>query len=333
MLPTRDHLRETATTLKNLYYLTQNLRDEGRKFIHEMEQLVEAVTDSDMPKVLTELESEIKHFKGLVGCTLTNQEIDKAVRWLTSQGDGYVSLPKWHIEKGFAKYDWVFSRWLHIPLHAYVQFDSNVDNPSPYRIFLLEERIFRDVKTLWKKILELASDGSDFRTRDPDAQQDLSSYLRIISGVIFDFLEAYLNGLAFQCFRKFHNKLPLDEHDLLCERDSKTKKVRFVSFEKKVTEYPKLYGKYLGKTVDLDSDTDALYLCEEGKRLRDSLTHPSAFINWESNEPSKVQMVGGVALDQVKKILSSAVNFVRKVEIALGHDTSLSAPWLTIEGL
>lgn len=329
----RDRLREAAATLKNLYYLTQNLSSEGRSFIEEIEQLIENVDESYMPEILADLEAETDHFKRLVGCILTNEEIGRVVEWVTSQGDAYISLPKWHIDKGFTKYNWVFPRWPHIPLHAYVQFDSNLDNPSPYRIFLLEERLFRDLKLLWKRANDLASDGCNFRTRNPDAQQDLSSYLRIMVGVIFDFLEAYLNGLAFECFRRFHDKLPLPEHDLLCERDSATKKTRFVSFERKMKKYPKLYGKYLGQIVNFDSDTDRLFLCDKGKSLRDALTHPSTFINRESDEPPKFQLVAGLTLEQVKKVLVSAVSFVRKVEVALGHDPSLSVPWLEVEGL
>jgi len=225
MAPTRDHLRETLATLKNLYYLAQNLRGEGRSFIQDMERLVEEVNECDIPNLLRNVEASKGEFKEWVGCILPDAEINRAVVQMTTLGDGYASFPKWHIEKGFTKYESVFPRWPHVPLHGYVQFDSNIDNPSPYRIFLLEERIFRDVNMLWKKISELTSDGKDIRTREHTAQQDLSSYLRIITGTIFDFLEAYLNGLAFECFRKFHDKLPLAEHDLLCERDSATKKL------------------------------------------------------------------------------------------------------------
>jgi len=61
-------------------------------------------------------------------------------------------------------------------------------------------------------------------------------------------------------------------------------------------------------------------LWENGKLLRDAITHPSAFLNWESDEPSKIQLIAGITKEQVKKVLVSAVNFVRKVEAALGHD-------------
>lgn len=329
---TRDDVRQAVIRLKNLYFLGQNLRGEGRDLIQQMEQVAERVEEKDFAKFIQDLEGARREFAEQVGCKLSDEEIDKAVRWLTTSGDGYISLPKWHIEKGFSKFDSIFPRWPHVPLHAYVQFDSNINNVSPYRIFLLEERIFRDVNMLWKNICSLVDDGQDLRTREPKAQQDLSSYLRLISGAIFDFLEAYLNGLAFECFRKFHDKLSLSEHDLLCERDSQTKKTRFLSFERKMKEYPKLYGKYLGKNTTFDSDADAIFLCENGKLLRDAITHPSAFINWDSSEPTKVQLVGGITHEQVSKVLKSALNFVSKSEAALGHDP-LRLALSNIEGL
>ena len=326
----REELNRVVERLHNLYYLTQNLRDEGRQFIDHLRKLAIAVPDSEVPAVLAEAQAQLSHYKRLVGCRLSDEEIDKAVKWLTSQGDGYVSLPKWHIEKGFDNFAFVFPRWPHIPLHAYVQFDSNVENESPSKIFVAEERLFRDVKLLWRQINQLVGDGQTFRTRDEANQQDLSSYLRIIVGVIYNFLEAYLNGMAFDCFREFHDKLALEDHGLVAEWDSANKRPRFVSFERKLKEYPKVCGKYRGKELAFDAAPDVQYLAEEGKRLRDSLIHPSPYINFESKKPPKIQMIAGVTYEQVKKLLSTSIEYVHKVEVALGHDIAKTVPWLKL---
>ncbi len=327
----REELIRAVERLHNLYYLTQNLRDEGRQFIGRLRKLAAAIPDGEVHAVLADVQAECTHYKKLVGCRLSDEEIDKAIKWLTAQGDGYVSLPKWHIEKGFDNFAFVFPRWPHMPLHAYVQFNSNVENESPCKIFVAEERLFRDVKLLWRQINQLVNDGQTFRTRNEADQQDLSSYLRIMVGVIYNFLEAYLNGLAFDCFREFHDKLALEDHDLIAEWDSTNRRARFVSFERKLKEYPKVCGKYRGKEVDFQADPNVQYLVGEGKQLRDSLTHPSPYINFESEKPPKMQMIAGVTYEQVKKLLFAAIEYVSKVEVVIGHEITKSVPWLKVE--
>ena len=65
------------------------------------------------------------------------------------------------------------------------------------------------------------------------------------AGVVaaINFMEAYLHGLAFDCFRLHHDSLQLDEHDILGEWDSKKKRIRFVDFRKKVFKYPGIIGR------------------------------------------------------------------------------------------
>src|SRR5207244_9696910 len=87
--------------------------------------------DDNLKDAVESIQSHIEAVKESVGCKLSDDEINKAVQWLTSAGDGYVCLSKRHIEKGFDNYAWVFPRWPHIPGHAYVQFDSNIDGESP----------------------------------------------------------------------------------------------------------------------------------------------------------------------------------------------------------
>ena len=172
------------------------------------------------------LQSHIKEVKELVGCKLSDNGINEAVKWLTSAGDGYVCLSKRHIERGFENYAWVFPRWPHIPGHACVQFDSNVDGESPRKIFLAEQMLFSDVRLLWSHIARLSSDGKTWKMREDALQQDLSSYMRLVAAAIYHFLEAYLNGIAYNCFQDFHDSLDIADHDMLAEWNHHTRRTR-----------------------------------------------------------------------------------------------------------
>jgi hypothetical protein len=66
----------------------------------------------------------------------------------------------------------------------------------------------------------------------------------------------------------------------------------------------------------------------DGKHLRDGLTHPSPYVNHDTEDPGKIIRIIGITIEQVQSLLSAAVRYVRAVEVGLGHDPSRSVPWL-----
>ena len=44
-----------------------------------------------------------------------------------------------------------------------------------------------------------------------------------------------------------------------------------------------------------------------------------------------MQVLSGITPEQIQRLLFASIEYVRKVEIALGHDVSRSAPWLKID--
>jgi len=103
---------------------------------------------------------------------------------------------------------------------------------SPYALFVAEEQLFDDAKLIWDHIQAIVTDSKNFRTRPKGNQKALYSYMRTLPTVIYHFLEAYLNGIAYNCFHDFHSSLKLEDHDLLAEWDSTKRRSRFVPFEK-----------------------------------------------------------------------------------------------------
>ncbi|MFH1124173.1 MAG: hypothetical protein V1758_11010, partial [Pseudomonadota bacterium] len=135
------------------------------------------------------------------------------------------------------------------------------------------------------------------------------------------------------CFHSFHDKMELADHDLLAERDSKNRRTRFVSFERKLKEYPVICGKYQGQKIDLQRDENVECLINEGKDLRDGLTHPSPFLSPNNLTLDKVLANIAIKPDQVKKVFRAAGKYVWKVEEVLGHEPKKTTPWLQLEFL
>ncbi|MCE5282754.1 MAG: hypothetical protein LLG93_11690 [Deltaproteobacteria bacterium] len=260
---------------------------------------------------------------------MSDDQIRRLVQQMTTGAMGYINLPKWYIDRYiFKKFIRVFPRWPHIPLHALVQYDTRLEADSPYSILVVEEMLFDEAVLMWQNVSRILSDGLDFRTRHKEVQRELQTFLRAALTATYRFLEAYLNGLAYDCFYMFHDGIDIEDHDALGEWNSKSKKIRHVSFERKLRIYPEICGKYLEKAVDFSDDPDADTLLVEGKALRDGLTHPSPFVDPKTQEFEKVVANISIKPEQVKRILLAACKYTKRIEIMLGRDPARSVPWL-----
>ena len=331
----RKKLLQEIDKLRNLYFLLQNLRGNGKTYIQNLYSDAKGIPRGKIPECLDSLRIEISEIKQRVGCRLTDAQIAKIVREMTvAQGKGYAYIYKRYIDKNwFTIYSEVFPRWSHIPGHALVVFDTDIEGNSPFAILLAEEQLFRDAKLIWDHIREIIQDGKDFKTRKKEKQRDLYSYMRTLATVTFHFLEAYLNGIAHNCFQNYHDSLAIEDHDLLSEWDSKEKRQRFVPFEKKLKKYPIICGKYLGRKLSIKADQHLDFLLTEGKAIRDAFTHPTPYTNKLSKDPSKTYRMLTTSPDQLKMLLESTIIYVQRIEKALGHDISQSVPWLQVDGL
>ncbi len=330
----RDQVISAIDTLECFFFLLQALDDHHRSHIAEFREASSALPKHLLRRLLNDVRRDIGRVRRETKCLISDEEVRSWVKSITSKGDAYVYLPKWYIDRSlFGNYARVFPRWPHIPLHALVVFDTKMASKSPSGLFVAEDILFDDVKVLWVQVKEIVSDGKDFRSRDRSLQRRLHSYLRLCATGVYPFLEAYINGVAFACFQGFHSELALADHDFLAEWDSSKRRGRFVSFERKVTDYPAICARYVNRNVNLKDHPSTLFLLGEGKLLRDSLTHPSPYINFETGDLGKIARLITINTDQVLRLITAACEYVLLVEKALGRDPGQSMPSLKYDFL
>ena len=331
--PDGDDVRKELTAaidqLEAIYFLTQSLwHPDPREHIHSLRRGAEELPASTLRRFLPHVHEDIRGAKDHYGCTLTDRELMETLRLVTEQArPGFVYLPKTQIARWFTKYEAAFPRWPHMPPHTYVMFLKDISAPSPYMVFIPEAAIFDDAVLMWDHVKEILTDGKDFASREPSQQRRLHSYLRTGLTVVFHFLEAYLNGLAYQCVYDHFDRLSADDRELLTERNAAKGRVRFVSFDRKMREYPSLYAKYGGKEAPPADSAEIQLLIGEGKMVRDSLTHPAPYLD-ESGEPAKLRRLLTVSGDLLRSVLQAAHQWVLVTEQALRGDPALTAPWL-----
>jgi len=270
-------------------------------------------------KLLHELAKEIKDIRAQASAIAEDGEYRELLATARKQS-GRSYLSKLFIDaRLFSHYERVFIRWPHIKPHALVVFDTTTMEDLMY-VLEVEGSLFNDIRLLLAKSQEAHKGIENFRDRAPKDQKNLQTYLRTVVTAVFHFIEAYLNGLAYDCFQLHHGQLDIEDHDLLGEWDSDRNRTRYVPFNKKLFRYPVVVGRAEGKRIDPSGCKAAHILATDGKRLRDALTHPSYYIDPKTQSQQKLHFMTGVNLLLVEQLFEAAKEYVGFVESSLGKD-------------
>lgn len=322
------NILQSLDTLEAIYFLTQSLEGQVLQDITRIRTSLHALSRQQRADLLATIKRDIKALRAHYAAIAPDSKFRELLADARAR-PGYAYLPKIFIErKLFRHYEKVFPRWPHIGEHAFVIFDGQ-SNRSMRQIFTLEGALYSDIRSLLA-CAERARKGiedKDFRERTKEDQLGLLAHLRLVATAVFHFLEAYLNGLAYDCFQRHHDKVSIAEHDLLAEWDSKKKRRSFLRFETKIFQYPSIIAKMSGIKLDLSGVKATRLLIDYGKKLRDAVTHPSAYVDPQSGKQEKFALVVTISLPIVEKLLAAAREYVLAVEQRLGRDPKMTMPW------
>jgi hypothetical protein len=256
-----DKILRAIDTLEALYFLTESLEVHQER-IQMIRREFRRLPKDERKELLDEGQAEVADIRGQSGAIAPNTTFRRLLADARRQ-PGLAYLPKIFIDaKLFRHYDKVFRRWPHVKHHALVIFDGQT-NRATHQFFELEGALFGDARLLLDRCREAHKNVSNFRKRHPEDQRNLHSYLRSLTTVIFHFIEAYLNGLPYDCFQVYHDSLSIADHDLLAEWNSKEKRTKYVPLEKKIFRYPVVVAKAEGKSINLSGSKAAHLLASE----------------------------------------------------------------------
>jgi len=217
--------------------------------------------------------------------------------------------------------------WGSLPPHLRVAVYCNrvvPDQFPEFDYFLPEATLYEDMALAYNKAIELEP---ELPGRAERAEKEFYLYLRTSLLSAFYFVEAYLNGIAFDFHYRKARTLPTQISDLLLEWDSQNRRQTFVSFERKVKEYPKIIMGAKLPPLTISNCPSLALLLGNAKEYRDSIVHQSPKITDVAQGATKVRMMLELRLPQVTEIVDAAVDFVIKLNGALGAE-AFPIPWL-----
>jgi hypothetical protein len=319
-------VRSHVETLEAIYFLVQHL-DENSSRLRRILLALPDLSRANRLDLRDELRGELRWVNDEVGGFAPGREYRELYKKIREY-EGYYYLDKIFVEKRlFTGYARVFPRWPHMKEHAAIIFDGKQEKGLG-QVFELEGQCLRDARGLLKRAVDAEKGISDFRKRAHEDQTEVLMFARSALLAAMTFVEAYLHGVAYDCFHRYHDKLPIEDHDLLAEWNSVKKRRSFVDFKDKVFSYPVIVARARGLTVDLSGLKPAHALIDYAKEFRDALVHPSQFVDPKTGDQSKFMVLVGVNARIARMVVDDATAYAEAVEKAIGNDPRLSAPWL-----
>jgi len=323
---------EVATaleTLEALYFFTQGVKDESAAHLEKIRAIYEYLLPSGYPKLVDDLNRDIQGIRDHYGALAPDDFYRSLLREAhDADGKGLVYISKLRLARElFSRYENAIVRWPHIKLHSFVIFEPKVGFQNA--MFEIDGQLFHDAQFLLYKARAAQGTATSQRELPYTRHRALHTLLRSIVSALFTFVEAYLNGIAFDCFQAHHDDLELDDHDFLGEWNSAKKQRKFVKFDDKVFGYPRVIAKAKGlPTVDLSGFQPAHRIIQDGKELRDAITHPSAQYDPHDRTQKKMTLLAGLKLPEMEALYQDICAYVQFVEEVIGYEPKESVPWL-----
>jgi hypothetical protein len=222
--------------------------------------------------------------------------------------------------------------WKQVPPHLQLQVGLDwVTDPKQvaFHYLLPEAMLYEDMAMAYNLAVEGQHALDRFRNKPGGDPEVKKHHLMLRTAVLsaYYFVEAYLNGIAFDYHFRNKHALAAAQRDLLLEWDSVKNKQMFVSFERKMKEYPKLMLGAQHPPLTIGNCASMSKLLGDAKELRDAIVHQSPKFSESEIGSKKIALMIGIEIDQVTPIVDAAIGFVRQLNADLGpHGINLD--WL-----
>jgi hypothetical protein len=244
---------------------------------------------------------------------------------------GQLQMPKFLIDSQmFGRFGGDTKGWQKYPHHAYIALDFEgafkVGGPEYY---LPEAALYEDMCAAFN----LAMESQHVMTQRPIVKVSVKKhYLYRRAAVLsaFYFVEAYLNGLAFDYWWNNKEKVSTEESDILTEWNSAKAAAQWRNFRTKALQYPRLILGSKHPPLTETNSPSLNILLTDGKDIRDAIVHQNPRLEADGT-PVKVRWLVQLRLTDVAKIVDAAVGFVKQLNPVLG-DYAIKLHWIHSRG-
>ena len=322
-------VEELATAVYALLVLTFQLDNAKRQDLVSIFRSLDVATTMQLRVSRETISKNLRTLSKLVGCKLDRTDLARTYQDLFGGGFRFTHIPKWRLDAAyFDRFGEIWPGWENLPAHALIPFDPSGAylGPGERQYYLPEAALFEDMCFAYNNSLA-QKDRAGRPPYDKKIVKAHSFFMRAALLSAFYFVEAYLNGVAFDFVLKNRNPLGQEALDRLLEWDSKKKRQRWVKFRDKALQYPKIILGQKDPPLHEANCSELATLIERGREVRDAIVHQSPKPDFETRRPEKVRGMMQISQELVTEVVDASIGFVRKVNALLAvHGEDLS--WL-----
>ncbi len=304
--------------------LTHQMTPDLRKQLDLFEEHLQKCSRAELRTILPQVRSEVERLSHDCGLRISHADLieDLVLAERLVPGKNLL-IPKYVLRMMFDRYDKVVDGFEQVPEHARIAIDAYGTHRKAagwWELHLLEAFLHEGMCALYN----LARDYHERAERaGGPSKKLLKTQLALSRATIinaFNFVESYLNGIAFDHLVTKGADLDDKDKTLLTEWDYEYERPRHITLRDKVLQYPRII---LGASRPVLSEQNVPELgviSAKGKVLRDAIVHASPAPNWKTLDLEKEEQVFNVSLADATLIVDSAVRLVRRIEVTIQSD-------------
>jgi len=269
------------------------------------------------------IRSEISELRNLYGVKVSNSILVDCLEKIESEiGNKLCYITKFKMKEFFKNYNKIMLDFDKIPEHSKIAVDLGLfEEKKEVEYFILEAAIFEDMCSIFN-LLKERQIKNDYIHKKSEKKKNMA-LMRTAVLTAFNFVEAYLNGVASDYF--FSNFSSLDDETkiILTEWDHIRSKPRYLSLRDKALKYLRIACKTAYPPLQETNCQEFAFIIEKSKVIRDSIVHPSSIHGFGFKEKEIFKL----EIQDVEKIIDSSIKLVKKIE-ELIHGNSNRIQWL-----
>lgn len=281
---------------------------------------IETATKKELQTFFNAAEGRLFEVRQYFRVTAKSREVRQLYKDMKDAGAERVSwLPLFTLRSMFVDYSQILTGSERFPAHARVSFDPDgthyPESPHP-EIFLLEASLFEDMAALYNMA------GTEPRWTSGGSKQLLKQEIALSRATVLaslHFVEAYLNGVAFDCLRAGGGGLSPKQRDELADWDTSRDRPMYLSLSEKFLAYQRIILNVKHAPLQESNCHEWQAISKFAKQLRDALAHPSAGVDPRTRRQEKELAILSLSLEQVTEVVDSAVGVVRRLNHVLAR--------------
>jgi hypothetical protein len=312
----RKEVLEMTLAQYVLLVFTQELSGRSRKDMAMVLAQHETATAHQLRNFRDGLKKNLRHLSVKYGCKLTVPQLAREYKRLFEARATISYIHKWDIDEVyFANYAKVWPGWQKQPPHMLIGLDFNGELNGEY--FLPEATLYEDMCFSFNSAVALEPELGK-RPIDKSKVKAHAFYQRGAVLAAFYFVEAYLNGIAFDFVFRHGQSATQQELDFLREWDSNKSREKWVKFRDKLLQYPKIIIRAQNPPLTETNCPSSQIIVSEAREIRDSLVHWSPRPDRATGSTVKTGWLMDMKPAKLTQVVDAAVTLVKRLNTELG---------------